>query len=155
LNVQVESTSPALKAPREPALALDWLRHPVARPLAALAILLLIDLVMIPGFFHLKIKDGHLYGSVIDIVNRAAPLMLTALGMTLVIATRGIDISVGAVVALSGTVGAVRSHGRGVPVRTARSSLSRTNYTRTRGKPGAGMQVISKAAFDGCYRYPK
>jgi len=33
---------------------------------------------------------------VIDIVNRAAPLMLAALGMTLVIATRGIDISVGA-----------------------------------------------------------
>jgi ribose/xylose/arabinose/galactoside ABC-type transport system permease subunit len=107
LNVQVESTSPALKAQREPAPALDWLRHPVARPLAALAILLLIDLVMIPGFFHLEIKDGHLYGSVIDIVNRAAPLMLTALGMTLVIATRGIDISVGAVVALSGTVAAM------------------------------------------------
>jgi ribose/xylose/arabinose/galactoside ABC-type transport system permease subunit len=68
---------------------------------------LLIDLVAIPGFFRLEFKDGHLYGSVIDIVNRAAPLMLTALGMTLVIATRGIDISVGAVVAISGTVAAM------------------------------------------------
>jgi simple sugar transport system permease protein len=83
------------------------LRHPLLRPLAALAILLLIDLVCIPGFFRLEIKDGHLYGSVIDIANRAAPLMLAALGMTLVIATRGIDISVGAVVAISGTVAAM------------------------------------------------
>lgn len=81
--------------------------HSLFRPLAALAALLLIDLIAIPGFFHLEVKDGHLYGSLIDIVNRAAPLMLTALGMTLVIAARGIDISVGAVVALSGTVAAM------------------------------------------------
>jgi simple sugar transport system permease protein len=86
---------------------LGFVQHPLFRPIAALAILLLLDFLMIPGFFHLEIKDGHLYGSVIDIVNRAAPLMLAALGMTLVIATRGIDISVGAVVALSGTVAAM------------------------------------------------
>ena len=84
-----------------------WLRHPLFRPLAALAALLLFNLFAIPGFFHLDIKDGHLYGSLVDILNRAAPLMLAALGMTLVIATRGIDISVGAVVALSGTVAAM------------------------------------------------
>jgi simple sugar transport system permease protein len=83
------------------------LRHPLARPGAALLALLLADLIFIPGFFHLEWKDGHLYGSVIDIINRAVPLMLAALGMTLVIATRGIDISVGAVVALSGTVAAM------------------------------------------------
>ncbi|MES3026040.1 MAG: ABC transporter permease [Pseudomonadota bacterium] len=83
------------------------LAHPLFRPLAALAALLLVDLIAVPGFFHLELKDGHLYGSLIDIVNRAAPLMLAALGMTLVIATRGIDISVGAVVALSGTVAAM------------------------------------------------
>lgn len=77
------------------------------RPLIALALLLVIDFVMIPGFFRLEIKDGHLYGSLIDIINRAAPLMLTALGMTLVIATRGIDISVGAVVAISGAVASI------------------------------------------------
>ncbi len=81
--------------------------HPLSRPLGALAVLLLIDFFMIPGFFRIEMKDGHLYGSVIDIVNRAAPLMLAALGMTLVIATRGIDISVGAVVAISGTIAAM------------------------------------------------
>ena len=81
--------------------------HPLWKPLLALLLLLLIDLLAIPGFFQLNIKDGHLYGSLIDILNRAAPLVLTALGMTLVIATRGIDISVGAVAAISGTVAAV------------------------------------------------
>jgi galactofuranose transport system permease protein len=93
----------AATAPGAPAL----LRHPLIRPLAALALLLLVDLIAIPGFFQLTVRDGHLYGSLVDILNRAAPLMLAALGMTLVIATRGIDISVGAVVALSGTVAAM------------------------------------------------
>ena len=41
-------------------------------------------------------QDGHLYGSLIDILRFGAPLMLVALGMTLVIATGGIDLSVGA-----------------------------------------------------------
>ena len=81
--------------------------HPLARPAGALLLLLLLDFFAIPGFFHLRVQDDHLYGSVIDILNRASPLMLTALGMTLVIAARGIDISVGAVVALSGTVAAM------------------------------------------------
>lgn len=93
----------SVKAPA----SLSALQHPLMRPLAALAVLLLIDLIFIPGFFQLTIRDGHLYGSLVDILNRAAPLMLAALGMTLVIATRGIDISVGAVVALSGTVAAM------------------------------------------------
>ena len=85
----------------------SMLQHPLFRPLAALALLLVIDILAVPGFLQLSLKDGHLYGSVVDILNRAAPLMLAALGMTLVIATRGIDISVGAVVALSGSVAAV------------------------------------------------
>ena len=90
--------------------------HPLWKPCSALCILLLIDLALLPGFFQIEIKDGHLYGSLIDILNRAAPLTLTALGMTLVIATRGIDISVGAVAAIAGTVAAllIEQHGAGV-----------------------------------------
>jgi simple sugar transport system permease protein len=83
------------------------LQHPLLRPAAALLVLLALDAILAPGFFRLELKDGHLYGALVDILNRAAPLMLAALGMTLVIATRGIDISVGAVVALSGTVAAM------------------------------------------------
>ncbi|SFG88290.1 monosaccharide ABC transporter membrane protein, CUT2 family [Duganella sp. CF458] len=78
--------------------------HPLARPLGALLVLLLVNLFAVPGFFHLEVKDGHLYGAVVDILNRAAPLMLAATGMTIVIAMRGIDISVGAVVALAAAV---------------------------------------------------
>ena len=43
-----------------------------------------------------------MFGSPIDILNRAAPVALLAIGMTLVIATGGIDLSVGAVMAIAG-----------------------------------------------------
>lgn len=75
-------------------------------PVAMLGLLLLFNLVINPGFFAVTIRDGHLYGSVIDILNRASPLMIVAMGLTLVIATHGIDISVGAVMAISGAVAA-------------------------------------------------
>lgn len=102
--MNVPANDALLKAPAGARLTV--LQRPLFRPAAALGFLLLLDLLLVPGFFRLELKDGHLYGSVVDILNRAAPLMLAALGMTLVIATRGIDISVGAVVALSGTVAA-------------------------------------------------
>ena len=57
-----------------------------------------------PSFLALAWRDGHLYGNLIDILNRAAPLMVVSLGMTLVIAVRGLDISVGAVVAIAAAV---------------------------------------------------
>jgi len=81
-------------------------RHRVFWPIVTLALLLLFNLVTNPQFFSVTVRDGHLYGSLIDILNRAAPLMIIAIGLTLVIATHGIDISVGAVVAISGAVAA-------------------------------------------------
>ena len=45
-----------------------------------------------------------LYGSLIDILNRSTEITLIALGMTLVIATAGTDLSVGATVAVSGAL---------------------------------------------------
>ncbi len=83
------------------------LQHRLIWPLATLVLLLAVNAAFNPGFWQLQWRDGHLYGSVIDILNRAAPLALVALGMTLVIATRGIDISVGAVVAISAAVAAL------------------------------------------------
>jgi len=58
------------------------------------------------AFFHVAVKDGHLYGSLIDIVDRAGPVMLLSLGMSLVIATGGVDLSVGAVMAIAGSLAA-------------------------------------------------
>lgn len=73
-------------------------------PLTALALILLTNLIFSPEFFHLELKDGRLYGSLIDILNRSAPVALLAIGMSIVIATGGIDLSVGAVIAISGAV---------------------------------------------------
>lgn len=65
-----------------------------------LGMILLFNLIFSPNFFKIAITDGHLYGSMIDVLNRGASLVIVSLGMTLVIATRGIDISVGSVSAL-------------------------------------------------------
>ncbi|MBP2389970.1 ABC transporter permease [Aeromicrobium fastidiosum] len=79
-------------------------RNPLVWPIAALAALLLINLVVSPSFFSIDVRNGQLYGNLIDILRNAAPTLLIAVGMTLVIATRGIDLSVGAIVAIAGAV---------------------------------------------------
>lgn len=76
-------------------------------PLVALALILATDAIFAPGFFKIGIVDGHLFGNLIDVFNNAAPLMLVAIGMTMVIATGGVDLSVGAVIAISAAMGAV------------------------------------------------
>ena len=76
-------------------------------PLVALALIFIFNAIFSPGFFKLGILDGHLFGNLVDVFNNAAPLMLVALGMTLVIATGGVDLSVGAVIAISAGMGAV------------------------------------------------
>jgi galactofuranose transport system permease protein len=81
-------------------------KHRLAWPLVTLFLLLAVNTAFNASFLHLQWRDGHLYGSLIDILNRAAPLVLVSLGMTLVIATRGIDISVGATVAIAAAVAA-------------------------------------------------
>jgi ribose/xylose/arabinose/galactoside ABC-type transport system permease subunit len=76
-------------------------------PLVALVLILITDAIFAPGFFKIGILDGHLYGNMVDVFNNSAPLMLVAIGMTLVIATGGVDLSVGAVIAISAAMGAV------------------------------------------------
>ena len=76
-------------------------------PLAALALILIADAIFAPGFFRIGILNGHLYGNLVDVFNNSAPLMLVSIGMTLVIATGGVDLSVGAVIAISAAMGAV------------------------------------------------
>ncbi len=76
-------------------------------PLLALALILLLDLILIPGFFKFQIRDGNLYGSLIDILRNGSTVAILAIGMTLVIATGGIDLSVGAVMAIAASVAAL------------------------------------------------
>jgi len=76
-------------------------------PLVAFALILLFDLIVIPGFFKIQVREGNLYGSLIDVLRNGSTISLLAIGMTLVIATGGVDLSVGAVMAIAASVAAV------------------------------------------------
>jgi simple sugar transport system permease protein len=73
----------------------------------SLAALLAFNLVYQPAFFRVTIQDGHLYGTLVDVLNQGAKVMLLALGMTLVIGTGGVDLSVGSVMAITGALAAL------------------------------------------------
>jgi simple sugar transport system permease protein len=75
--------------------------HRLFWPVVILVGLLLATRAKSPIFFDIRVVDGNLFGSLITILRRTAPTLLVALGMTLVISTRGIDLSVGAVAAIS------------------------------------------------------
>ncbi|MDR0487783.1 MAG: ABC transporter permease [Treponema sp.] len=81
------------------------MKSKVTSALMVLGILLLFNLFFTKNFFVITVRDGHLFGTIIDIINRGAPLMLLSMGMTLVIAsTGGTDLSVGAVMAITGAM---------------------------------------------------
>jgi galactofuranose transport system permease protein len=46
--------------------------HPLLWPVVTLALILMVNASLNQGFWILQWRDGHLYGSVIDILNRAA-----------------------------------------------------------------------------------
>jgi galactofuranose transport system permease protein len=81
--------------------------HVPVWPLATLGLLLFVTVCGNPGFLRVTWFEGHLSGNLIDVINHAAPLILVSVGMTLVIAVRGLDISVGAVVAIAAAVAAL------------------------------------------------
>ena len=64
--------------------------------LAALVVLLLFNILVTPNFLHAQTLAVN--------ISQVATIALVAVGMTLVIATGGIDLSVGAVMALSGAM---------------------------------------------------
>lgn len=76
-------------------------------PIIGILVLFAFNVIYSPTFFHIQVVDGRLFGSLIDILNRGSLVMLLAIGMTLVIALRGVDLSVGSVMAISGAVAAV------------------------------------------------
>ena len=79
-------------------------RQKIFWTVGALGLLLLFNQFFTPGFFHIQLLDGHFYGSRIDVLNQGAKVMLLSLGMVLVIATGGVDLSVGAVMAIAAAV---------------------------------------------------
>jgi ribose/xylose/arabinose/galactoside ABC-type transport system permease subunit len=96
-------------------MALRLPRSGLPQMLAFFAILA-VNWAVSPQFFDLRLQDGRLFGSLVDVFNRGAPVALLALGMVLVIATRGIDLSVGAVMAIAGALAASLADSQPLPV---------------------------------------
>ncbi len=64
-------------------------------PIVCLIAVLLLNVIKTPDFFNVSIRNGVLYGYIIDVINRASELVILAIGMTLVTAASGgQDISV-------------------------------------------------------------
>lgn len=83
------------------------LRSKLFWAVVAEVLILLVGFIMRPDFLSIQLMtlaDGSrvLFGTPIDILNRSAEITIIAMGMTLVIALGGTDISVGALVAVSG-----------------------------------------------------
>jgi simple sugar transport system permease protein len=95
--------APARFAPK-PKIDPRWVR--LLWPLLALVCLFVFDFLYIPDFFRVTVREGNLYGSLIDIMENAAPVLLLSIGMTLVIATGGVDLSVGSIMAICAAVAA-------------------------------------------------
>ena len=85
-------------------------------PLVIFFVILAINGVVSGGsFFEIKIVDNHLYGYLVDIFRNGSKLMILAIGMTMVLATGGTDISVGSVMAISGSIACSVVDGRILP----------------------------------------
>ncbi|MDA3851366.1 MAG: ABC transporter permease [Spirochaetaceae bacterium] len=69
--------------------------------------ILILNLLISPQFFEVTLNDSNqLHGNLINILNNGARVCILAIGMTLVYATGGIDLSVGSVMAVSGMMAA-------------------------------------------------
>ena len=81
-------------------------RSKITWAVVAELLILLVCLNIRIDFFSISLQPstGMLYGSLIDIINRSAEITIIGMGMTLVIALGGTDLSVGALVAVSGAV---------------------------------------------------
>ncbi|SBW10525.1 ABC-type transporter, integral membrane subunit [uncultured Eubacteriales bacterium] len=91
-------------------ILLKLVKRQIFIPIAALLILVIFNLIADPSFFTISLSqsssgDPVLSGYLITILDNASELVILAIGMTLVTAASGgQDISVGAAIAISGSV---------------------------------------------------
>lgn len=89
-------------------------KNPLFMPILMLILVLLINLFKDPSFFAIAIKNGVLYGRLIDVLNRGSEIAILAVGQTLVVAvSAGTDISVGSVMSLAACGGCMVLAGYG------------------------------------------
>lgn len=84
---------------------------PMFWPTVGLVALVVMNAVINPGFLKITLLNGHVFGTPVDILTQGSRTMLLALGMTLVIATGGVDLSVGSVAAITGAICALLLQG--------------------------------------------
>jgi galactofuranose transport system permease protein len=89
---------------------------PLLWPVVGLAALVAFNVIYHPGFIALEVRDGHLYGTPVDLLHQGAKGILLAIGMTLVIASGGIDLSVGSVMAIAGALAALLAQRADTPL---------------------------------------
>ena len=82
------------------------LRTPWFWAIVGIVVLLVINSIKNPAYLAISVNPttGMLTGNVLDILRVSAPIIMIALGMTFVIATGGIDLSVGSMRAVGGAV---------------------------------------------------
>lgn len=114
------------RAARLRALARAAWSRPESRAGFALLLLVLFNVLFTANFAGVEWRDRRLFGAMIDVLRNGSTVVLLAVGMTLVIAAGGIDLSVGSLMAVSGTVAALLISGS--------------------AEPGSSWQVIAAAA---------
>lgn len=86
----------------------DPLKKRLIYVILGLGAILLLNLLISPEFFEVSLQtDGKLRGNLVNILNNGARVCILAVGMTLVYATGGIDLSVGSVMAAAGAMAAL------------------------------------------------
>ena len=82
------------------------MRSKITWAVIAEILILIVCLIIRPEFFNISYQPSNrmLYGNLVDIVNRSAEITIIGMGMTMVIALGGTDLSVGALVAVSGAL---------------------------------------------------
>ena len=82
------------------------MRSKITWAVIAEILILIVCLIIRPDFFSISYQPSNrmLYGNLVDIVNRSAEITIIGMGMTMVIALGGTDLSVGALVAVSGAL---------------------------------------------------
>ncbi|MFG6446272.1 ABC transporter permease [Microbacterium sp. P06] len=110
--------------------ARDVIRRPFFWGIVAIFVLLLLNVLRDPTYLAISVNptNGNLVGNVIDILRSSAPIIMIAIGMSLVIATGGIDLSVGSVMAVAGAV-----------------SMQFLSATRDSGSVGVAMAALGLA----------
>lgn len=91
---------------RARALAGGLIRRQYFWAVVAILILLMFNTSRKPDYLAVTINPatGNLAGNLIDILRATAPILMIAVGMALVIATGGIDLSVGSLMVVAGAV---------------------------------------------------